>query len=226
MGRIAIIPARGGSKRIPRKNIRAFSGKPMIAWPIIAALDSGVFDEVIVSTDDEEIRSVALGFGASVPELRPQSLSQDESPLMPALRYQMEHIKPCPEIICCVYATAPFVSPSDLVSSIARLEDSDAEFVLAVTPFEYPVQRSLRLSNSGTLQFVEPENALKRSQELEPRFRDAGQFFAGRREAFLRYDAILFGRCLPVVMDRDKSVDIDTEEDWRFAEKLHALRSL
>lgn len=222
---VAIIPARGGSKRVPRKNVRSFCGKPMIAWSILAALESGVFNEVIVSTDDEEIREISLGYGASVPVLRPQVLSQDVSPLMPVLRYHLEQCNPAPSIACCIYATAPFVNARHLASAMEKLQNADADFVLAVTPFEYPVQRALRLGPSGMVHLVEPENALKRSQELEPRYRDAGQFFAGRFEALMQHDAVLFGRCLPVFIDRDESVDIDTEEDWRFAEKLHALRT-
>lgn len=221
---VAIIPARGGSKRIPRKNIRPFAGKPMIAWSIEAALKSGAFDEVIVSTDDEEIAAVATSFGASVPFLRPAELSGDTAAFMPVIRHHLNALPQPASYACCVYATAPFIKAERLAEAMTSLRDSEAEFVLTVTPFDYPVQRSLRLDAGNLLTFAEPEYALKRSQELEPRYHDAGQFFAGRVPALMQHDAVLFAKCLPLIVPRDEAVDIDTEEDWRFAEKLHALR--
>lgn len=226
MRSVAIIPARGGSKRIPRKNIRNFAGRPMIAWSIEAALQSGAFNDVIVSTDDEEIAEIALLYGASVPSLRPAHLSGDSAPLMPALRYHLENLASPADFACCVYATAPFVTPLSLAAAMQKLSESDAEFILAATPFDYPVQRSLRLTSDKLLCFAEPENALKRSQDLEQHFHDAGQFFAGRSTALMQHTAVVFGRCLPFIVDREGAVDIDTEEDWRFAEKLHLVRHL
>lgn len=222
---VAIIPARGGSKRIPRKNIRPFAGKPMIAWSIEAALASGVFDEVIVSTDDEEIAEVSKTHGASVPFLRPAELSGDTAAFMPVIRHHLQALAQPADFACCVYATAPFIKPERLAEAMKKLRESEAEFVLSVTPFDYPVQRSLRLDEASLLTFAEPAFALKRSQELEPRYHDAGQFFAGRVPALMQHDAVLFAKCLPVFIPRDEAVDIDTEDDWRFAEKLHALRS-
>lgn len=222
---VAIIPARGGSKRIPRKNIRAFAGKPMIGWSIEAALTSGVFDDVIVSTDDEEIAEISKRHGASVPFLRPAELSGDTAAFMPVIRHHLNALPRPATFACCLYATAPFVKADRLAEAMAKLSESDAEFVFSVTPFDYPVQRSLRLDGAGLLSFAEPEYALKRSQELEPRYRDAGQFFAGRVPALMQHDAVLFAKCLPLIIPRDEAVDIDTEEDWRFAEKLHALRA-
>jgi pseudaminic acid cytidylyltransferase len=227
MSILAIIPARGGSKRIPRKNVRPFHGKPMIAWSISAALESHVFDEVIVSTDDEEIASFAEDYGASVPFRRPADLSNDFAPTMPvmshAIRWWEEH-RGSVEIACCLQATAPFIRPSILREGLNLLSESPADFVLSVTRFAYPVQRSLKLNSEKMLDFVEPENALKRSQDLEPRFHDAGQFFIGRAGAFFRYQAVLFGKCLPIIVPEDEVVDIDTEEDWRLAEKLFSIR--
>jgi N-acylneuraminate cytidylyltransferase len=222
---VAIIPARGGSKRIPRKNIRPFAGKPMIAWSIEVALASGAFDEVIVSTDDEEIAAIATAHGASVPFLRPAELSGDTAAFMPVIRHALSFAQQPVDFACSIIATAPFLSGHRLAEAMKRLRNSEADFVLSVTPFDSPVQRSLRLSDDNLLTFANPEFALTRSQELEPRYHDAGQFFAGRVSALMQHDAVLFAKCLPVFIPRDEAVDIDTEDDWRFAEKLHALRS-
>lgn len=224
--RLAVIPARGGSKRIPRKNIRVFDGKPMIAWPIGALLDSGVFDEVIVSTDDQEIAAIAKDHGARVPFIRPAELSDDHAPVLPVLRHAIAWLRdrgPAPSVAFCAYPASPFLRPANLRQAMKVLEESDADFVLSVAAFDFPVQRALRLDEGGKLRFVQPEFALTRSQDLEQRYRDAGQFFGGRAAAIMEHDAVLFARCLPLVIPRDQAVDIDTEEDWRFAEKLHAL---
>ena len=224
---LAIIPPPGGSKRIPRKNIRNFHGKPMIARSIHAALESKVFDAVLVSTDDEEIASIAEAEGATVPFQRPSELSGDNAATMPvlahAINWWQKNRYPL-EFACCIYATAPFIRPEFLSQAIQMLHKSDADFVLSVARFDYPVQRSLRLDEQSMLSFAEPENALKRSQDLEPRYHDAGQFFAGQVEAFLRYESVLFGQCLPLVIPNDEAVDIDTEEDWRVAEKLYSIK--
>lgn len=221
---VAIIPARGGSKRLPRKNIRPFAGKPMISWSIEAALESAVFDDVIVSTDDEEIAEIARASGASIPGLRPAELSGDTAAFMPVIRHHLRLLPEPAELACCIYATAPFVRAAALRQAVQTLRESEAEFVLSVTAFDYPIQRALKLNDSKQLGFVQPEYALKRSQELEPRYHDAGQFFGGRVSALMEHDAVLFARCMPLIIPRDEAVDIDTEEDWRFAEKLHALR--
>ena len=226
---IAIIPARGGSKRIPGKNIKLFAGKPMIAWSIEAALASGVFSRVIVSTDDEAIASVAREFGAEVPFVRPAEISGDQAAYMPVIRHVLTHLQAAgspAEIAFAVYATAPFLTAPSLREAAGKLAaDPTADFVLAVTSFDYPVQRALIEGNDGGLGFREPEHALQRSQDLAACYHDAGQFFGGRVAALMKHDMTLFGRCLPVMIPRDAAVDIDTEEDWRFAEKLHQLRA-
>ncbi len=227
MNSVCVIPARGGSKRIPRKNIRAFGGKPMIAWPILAALESRVFDEVIVSTDDPEVARIAEDFGASVPYVRPAELSDDHTGVMPVVRHAIAFFRDsgrAPLLAACVYPTAPFLRAASLRRAMEELTASDAEFVLSVTSFDYPVQRALKLDEAGGLRFAQPEFALTRSQDLEQRYHDAGQFFAGRVTAIMEHDAVLFSRCLPMIIPRDEAVDIDTEEDWQFAEKLCALR--
>lgn len=226
MSSIAIIPARGGSKRIPRKNIRVFHGKPMIVWSIQAALESNVFDKVIVSTDDDEVASIAQAAGALVPFQRPRELSGDHAATMPvvahAIGWWQENCGPL-DFGCCVYATAPFLRPASLVESIRMLRTTDAEFVLSVGQFRYPVQRSLRLDGLGKLNFAEPENAFKRSQDLETRYHDAGQFFAGRVEALMTHESVLFGQCLPLIVPEDEVIDIDNDQDWRLAEKLYSI---
>jgi pseudaminic acid cytidylyltransferase len=196
----------------------------MIAWSIEAALASEAFDDVIVSTDDEEIAETATLCGASVPFIRPAELSGDTSAFMPVIRHALGYARPAVEYVCSIMATAPFLSPQRLSEAMQRLQASEADFVLSVTEFASPVQRSLRLSEDELLTFANPEFALKRSQELEPRYHDAAQFFAGRVPAVIKHEAVLFARCLPAYIPRDECVDIDTEEDWRFAEKLHALR--
>lgn len=226
---VAIIPARGGSKRIPRKNIRDFGGKPMIAWSIEAALESGAFDEVIVSTDCPEIAEVSRAHGASVPFLRPEEHAGDTSALMPVLRLHLDALEregKAAAFAFCIYATAPFLQPQRLADAAHALWNSSADFVLAVSPFEYPVQRCLKLDEAGRLSFAHPEFALTHSQHLEPRFHDAGQFYGGRSEAVQKHDAVLFADCLPLSIPRDESVDIDTPDDWRFAEALMKARSI
>lgn len=226
---IGIIPARGGSKRIPRKNVRVFHGRPMIAWSISCAIESQAFDHVVVSTDDEEIASIALDHGAKVPFRRPKALSCDCSPTMPVLLHAIdwwsENVSTV-DFACCIYATAPFLSPKVLAEGMDLLRSTDLDFVLSVKKFDYPVQRSLKFDSNNLLKFAEPQNALRRSQDLEERFHDAGQFFAGRAESFKRYKTALDGRCAPLLIPTDESVDIDTEDDWKFAEKLFFINRL
>ncbi len=223
---IAIIPARGGSKRIPRKNIRVFHGKPMIAWSISCAIESKAFDEVIVTTDDEEVASIAEKFGARVPFLRPKELSNDFAPIMPVVLHTInwweENVQSV-DFACCIYATAPFLTPTLLAQGIDLLNCTDVDFVLSVKRFVYPVQRSLRIDANKLLRFAQPENALIRSQDLEERYHDAGQFFVGKVGAFKQHNTSLDGRCLPIIIPSDDAIDIDTEDDWRFAEKLFTI---
>jgi N-acylneuraminate cytidylyltransferase len=228
MANIAVIPARGGSKRIPRKNIRLFHGKPMIVWSIEAALRAGVFDAVVVSTDDDEIAIIASSAGAEVPFRRPSELSGDDAMTMPVLNHAIDwwgKNKYPIEFVCCLYATAPFVRHDCLSQAIQILRKSDAEFLLSVARFDYPVQRSLKLDGHGMLKFAEPENALKRSQDLEPHYHDAGQFFVGRADAFYRHKSVLFGYCLPLILPREEVIDIDTEDDWRQAEIMCSAKN-
>jgi len=199
----------------------------MIAWSVEAAVASDCFSQVIVSTDDPDIASVAAVHGAAVPFMRPSSLSGDNAGLMPVVRHALEWV--CehgmqPRFVACVYATAPFLQPALLRRALQLLADSEADFVLPVAEFDYPVQRALHLNPEGCLELVDPSYASSRSQDLPPCYHDAGQFFAGRSDAFRNRDTVLSARCLPLQLGRGESIDIDTEEDWKIAEKMFGLR--
>lgn len=226
--KVAIIPARGGSKRIPRKNIKLFHGKPMIAYSIDAALQSGCFDKVIVSTDDHEIAAVAQEYGAEVPFIRPASISDDYATTMDVIQHAViwcEKQGWTIDIVCCLYATAPFVTSTDLVEGLQRLEKDNAEFVFSAVTFSFPIQRALRLSLNGEVSMFEPENELVRSQDLEDAYHDAGQFYWGRKDAFLQKKAIFAPHSRVVLLPRSRVQDIDTPEDWEFAEALFSALS-
>lgn len=221
--RIAIIPARGGSKRIPRKNIKDFCGKPMIAWSIEAALQSGCFDRVIVSTDDDEIAEVARQKGAEVPFMRPAELSDDHIGTIPVIKHAIEtinshgrHVKQA----CCLYATAPFVTAEDLRRGLAMLQESDADYAFSVTSYAFPIQRALRITSEGGVEMFNPEHFTTRSQDLEEAYHDAGQFYWGIAEAWLQGKMIFSPTSLPVMLPRHRVQDIDTQEDLIRAEWL------
>ena len=168
---LCVIPARGGSKRIPRKNVKPFHGKPMIAWSIAAAIESGAFEHVIVSTDDAEIAEVAVAAGAQVPFMRPHDLSDDHTGTAPVIAHalaQAEEIWGVQEMVCCLYAAAPFVQAGDIAAARARLDqDPDAQFAMPVTSFPFPIQRGVRMQSSGRIEMFQPEHALTRSQGLQ-----------------------------------------------------------
>lgn len=221
--KLAVIPARGGSKRIPRKNIRPFGGQPMIAWSIRAALDSGCFDRIIVSTDDAEIADVARACGAEVPFMRPPELSDDHTGTIPviahATRWQAAH-GDAPMAVCCLYATAPFVRAADLQAGWAALQDSDAAYAFSVTSYAFPIQRAIRLTPEGGVAMFRPEHFNTRSQDLEEAFHDAGQFYWGRTKAWTSGLPIFAPHSRPVMLPRHRVQDIDTPEDWARAEWL------
>jgi pseudaminic acid cytidylyltransferase len=224
MQTIAIIPARGGSKRIPRKNIRCFGSKPMIAHSLEAALKSELFDRVVVSTDDDEIAKVAASFGAEVPFRRPPELSHDYAPTLPVIAHAIEwwesHRAPVASA-CCIYATAPFLQPKFLREGFQILHERvDAEFAFGVTTFAFPIFRALRVTKNGHVEMLWPENEMKRSQDLPEAFHDAGQFYWGRRDAFFRNDGVFTSRSYPVFLPRHLVQDIDTSEDWDRAERM------
>lgn len=227
--RLAVIPARGGSKRIPRKNIKPFCGKPVIAYAIEAALASGCFDEVIVSTDDQEIGAVARAHGAQTPFERPATLADDHTVLADvvnhAIRWLGERSVEATEV-CCVFATAPFLTPSALRAGLQALRTPGRSFALSVTSFPYPVQRALRMGSDGSIDALYPEHRLTRSQDLEPGWHDAGQFCWGTSDAFLRKVPVFSPATAGVVLPRHMVQDLDTHEDWSRAELMYqVLRS-
>lgn len=221
--RLAVIPARGGSKRIPRKNIKPFCGKPMIAWSIEAALQSGCFDRVIVSTDDAEIAQVAQAAGAEVPFVRPPELSDDHTGTIPVIAYAIDWMNrnagPV-DLACCLYATAPFVQPLDLKHSLEVLQSSMADYAFSVTSYAFPIQRAIRITADQRVEMFNPEHFTTRSQDLEEAFHDAGQFYWGRAAAWLAGKPIFSHDAAPVLLPRHRVQDIDTPEDWKRAEWL------
>ncbi|WP_434777348.1 pseudaminic acid cytidylyltransferase [Neisseria sp. Ec49-e6-T10] len=222
---IAIIPARGGSKRIPHKNIKNFCGKPMIAWPIEAALESNCFDSVIVSTDSVEIASVAQSFGAQVPFIRPAELSDDFTGTTAVIKHAVRSISNIMqdiENVCCLYATAPFVQPQNLIDSFNVLNNNDCDFVFSVTSFAFPIQRAIKITSNNRVQMFQPEMFVKRSQDLEEAYHDAGQFYWGTTKAWLEEKSIFSSGSVPFVLPRYRVQDIDTHEDWVRAEYMFA----
>ncbi|MFD2190061.1 pseudaminic acid cytidylyltransferase [Pistricoccus aurantiacus] len=221
--KVAIIPARGGSKRIPRKNIKAFGGRPMIAWSIQAALASGCFDRVIVSTDDNAIAEVARQWGAEVPFLRPKELADDHTGTIPVIAQAIDWLREhdqAPQTVCCLYATAPFVQPEDLRRGLAILEEHAVAYAFSVTSYAFPIQRAIRITPEGRVAMFQPEHFATRSQDLEDAFHDAGQFYWGRAEAWCEGRPIFSAQAAPVMLPRHRVQDIDTPEDWQRAEWL------
>jgi len=216
---VCIIPARGGSKRIPRKNIRDFCGKPMIAWPIRAAMDSACFERIVVSTDDEEIARVAEDCGAEAPFRRHAHLADDHTPTVPVIADAIDRLDISDGTpVCCLYATSPFVTPADLRTGLARLEETEAPFVLSVTTFAFPIQRALRRDSSGVVEMFDPFQMLTRSQDLDEAWHDAGQFYWGRAASWKSGRGIFEAGAYGLPLPRHRVQDIDTEEDWKRAE--------
>jgi N-acylneuraminate cytidylyltransferase len=226
-GAVAIIPARGGSKRIPRKNIKPFLGRPMLAWPIAEALRSGLFDEVVVSTDDDEIAEVARQAGAYVPFTRPAELADDHATTLVVMQHAIRALAEQGtqyEAACCIYPTAPFLQARFLAQAKQQLlQQPDRSFALGVTSFPFPIQRAVRVTADGGLDAFYPEFRNTRSQDLEPAFHDAGQFCWGRAKAWLDGTPVFSPATLPVVLPRYLVQDIDTPEDWQRAELLFRL---
>jgi N-acylneuraminate cytidylyltransferase len=221
---IAIIPARGGSKRIPRKNIKPFAGKPIIAYSIETALKSGLFDKVIVSTDDEEIASVAASFGAKIPFMRPKELSDDHTGTMVVINHAIQYLLDLGYTfsnVCCIYATAPFVHARYLQEGYEKLTNSNKSYSFSVTSFPFPIQRAVRITSDNTVEPFNKDHIFTRSQDLEEAFHDAGQFYWGTVDAFLNNIVIFSNASIPVVLPRHLVQDIDTEEDWNRAELMY-----
>lgn len=222
--KIAVIPARGGSKRVPRKNIKPFAGKPMIAWAIAAARQSSLFDHVLVSTEDEEIAAVAREHGAEIPFLRPVELAQDDTATVPVIAHavgEMQARGGKVEYACCIYPCTPFLRSSDLADAWRMIQARDANFVYPVIEYPHPTFRAMRRNAEGGMSFVFPECEMMRTQDLEPTFHDAGQFYWGKGEAWLAGKR-MHTAGIGMVVPSWRFVDVDTVDDWRRAELIFA----
>lgn len=221
---IAIIPARGGSKRIPKKNIRDFAGKPLIAYSIEAAKQSGLFDDIIVSTDCEHIAEIALANGATYFVKRDDSLSNDQIGTFPVVQHALsvyqENANPV-DFVCCIYATAPFLEASYLQAGLNSLVASPAKaFAFSVTSFAFPIQRAIRLAQGG-VEPLDPSKMKMRSQDLEECYHDAGQFYWGTSQAYVENKPMFAHHSIPIILPRHLVQDIDTQEDWTRAELMY-----
>lgn len=225
--KLAVIPARGGSKRIPRKNIKLFHGKPMIAYAVTAALVSKAFDKVIVSTDDDEIAQVAQAYGAEVPFVRPAELADDHTPTVPVIAHAIAECQNMGwdvEEVCCIYPGVPFISTKDLCAAHEQLMSTGAQYVFPVTGYPSPIQRALRRLPDGSVKPFQPEHAATRTQDLEPYYFDVGQFYWGKTSAWLQ-GLNLHLNGVTLMIPEWRVVDIDTPADWERAELLFATLS-
>jgi pseudaminic acid cytidylyltransferase len=224
--KVAIIPARGGSKRIPRKNIKEFFGKPMIAWSIEAAKKSGVFDRIIVSTDDEEIASVARMWGAEVPFMRPAQLSDDHTATIPVITHAVKWLIAQGEeldSVCCIYATAPFIMEQDIQAGLEKLNSAEWDYCFSATEYSAPIFRSFKKMETGGVEMFYPEEFNSRSQDLPKALHDAGQFYWGTVGAWLNNEVFFCKSSSLIEIPRWRVQDIDTENDWYRAELLATL---
>jgi len=219
---VAIIPARGGSKRIPRKNIKVFAGRPMIAHAITAAKKSGLFDRVIVTTDDDEIADISRAWGAITPFVRPKDLAGDHTPTVPVIAHTIQACQSfgwAIDLVCCIYPCVPFIQIDDLGGALMLLKQSDANYCFPVGEFPSCVQRALKRDEVGRMRPFYPQYELTRTQDLEPAYYDAGQFYWGRSQVWLDNGRIHNGG-LGYPIPKWRIVDIDTEEDWDRAEHM------
>ncbi|MEO6079213.1 MAG: pseudaminic acid cytidylyltransferase [Steroidobacteraceae bacterium] len=223
---LAIIPARGGSKRVPRKNIKAFLGMPMLARTVGLLQASGAFSGIVVSTDDDEIAAIATQAGALVPFRRPPELSNDMAATLPVIAHairEMEALGVTTASVCCVYPAAVLSRPEDYTRARELLGSSDLDFVFTATSFGFPIQRALRRTPDGRCEMFQLEHRLTRSQDLEPAFHDAGQFYFGTRAAWLEGRPFFGHRSAMLELPRWRVQDIDTLEDWERAEMIFQL---
>jgi len=221
MLKIAIIPARGGSKRIPLKNIKPFCGKPMIAWSINAAKESGLFDHIIVSTDNDDIAAVAKTWGAEVPFIRPAKLSDDFVGTSAVVKHAVEWTnknRGVIEFVCTIYATAPFIKSTDLIKGLELIQKNDCQIVFTVTTFPFPIQRAIKVDKNERITMFQPEHYKTRSQDLQPAYHDAGQFYWARTDAVLHEVSAFSDAAMPLILPRYQVQDIDSQEDWQRAE--------
>jgi N-acylneuraminate cytidylyltransferase len=223
---MAIIPARGGSKRIPRKNIRPFCGIPLLARTIELLKPTGLFGRIIVSTDDDEIAAVAIRAGAEVPFRRPESLADDRAATAPVIEHAVRALADAgfaPEYVCCVYPAAVLTTGEDLSAALAMLREQTCDYVFAATDFQASIHRALRMTPGGGVAMYWPEFEQARSQDLEPAYHDAGQFYWGRREAWLGRRPIYSAHSRMLLLPHHRVQDIDTEQDWARAEMIYEM---
>ena len=220
---IAIIPARSGSKRIPGKNIKEFCGKPMIGWSILEAINSECFDHIIVSTDSHEIAEIANSFGADTPFIRPKNISDDFTPIVTVMKHAISELLNLSykmTNICCIFATAPFIRSNYIKSGLHQLTNNGCDYVFPVTTFSYPIQRSLIVNTDNTIRMLYPELSHTRSQDLDEAWHDAGQFYWGKFESWIEEKEIFKSNTQILRLPRKLVQDIDTYEDWEYAEAL------
>lgn len=225
MRKIAVITARGGSKRIPRKNIKDFCGKPILAYSIEAAISSGMFDTVMVSTDDTEIAEIAKRFGAEVPFFRSEKTSGDFATTNDVLLEVIDEYEKRGEvfdILCCIYPTAPFITADKLKEAMKLLDNSNADTLIPVVDFSYPPQRAMHIVD-GNLEPVYPENLDARSQDLEKHYHDVGQFYFTKVEKYKKTKKLMLGKIVPMVISELEVQDIDNPIDWQLAELKYKL---
>ena len=224
--RVCVIPARGGSKRIAHKNIRLFAGRPILSHAIECAQRSALFDRVIVSTDSEQIAQVAKESGAEVPFKRPLHLADDHTGTMPVIQHAIQQLNagnPKATWVCCLYPTSPLLSPTELEQAWLKLQHTPCTMVFSATTFAFPIQRALRYTDGGGVEPLYPEFIAARSQDLEPVIHDAGQFYFGTADRFLNGPNVFHPSSRPLLLPRQRVVDIDTEEDWLHAEALYQV---
>ncbi|ACX88775.1 pseudaminic acid cytidylyltransferase [Pectobacterium parmentieri] len=223
--KVAIIPARGGSKRIPRKNIKPFCGKPMIAWSIEQAKASECFDRIIVSTDDLEIADIACQYGAEIPFMRPDELSNDHATTGQVMNHAVTWLQheSIIQAACCIYATAPFLSAEDIRFGYRRLEETQSDYTFSVTTYAFPIQRALKKSVDDYISMFQPEAFQTRSQDLEEAFHDAGQFYWGTSLAWKEEKPVFNSNSTGIILPRHRVQDIDTQEDWLRAELMFQI---
>lgn len=218
---LCVIPARSGSKRIPKKNIKNFYGKPIIAWSIEAAIKSNCFDKVLVSTDDHEIVELAKSYGAEAPFIRPKKLADDYAATVPvishAIKWQIENFKK-PTYVCCIYATAPFIQLNYLRRGLKLLKDTNCEYTFSATNYAYPIQRSFRIKKNNKIKMFDTKYYNLRTQDLEEVYHDVGQFYWATADTWLKNKKIIGENSIPIIIPRSRAIDIDTPIDWQIAE--------
>jgi len=223
---VAIIPARGGSKRIPKKNIKEFHGKPLIAYSIETALASNLFEKVVVTTDDEEIAQTSKEYGAQVPFIRPKELSDDFTGTVDVVNHAAEYLESQGErfdYICTIYATAPLLQKEYLLKAYEKLKNSDAINAFSATSMPFPIQRTFKLNSDGRCEMFTPEHYMSKSQDLEEAYQDAGQFYwtSRRRQKNSKNQVVFSEISIPIILPRYLVQDIDTLEDWKRAEFMY-----